>query len=147
MKRIILAAAALSLSLAAAPASADTANGNLTVTATVSKACTVSSPTLALGVYSPTVAPTTSNIDIVVTCTNGTGWSLVLDSNRQMTGPSGATLNFQLSDTLAGTTFPASVARTGTGAADPVKVYGRVVANQFAAAGSYTGNVAITVTY
>jgi spore coat protein U-like protein len=63
-----------------------------------------------------------------------------------MNGPGATTLTFQLSDSDFGAEFPL-VERDGTGADQTVTVYGRIPANQYAVAGAYTADVAITLDY
>ena len=154
----VLAAA----SLVGAPAFAATSTSTATfaVTATVNAACTISATSLAFGTYASTAA--TAQSSITVTCSNTTAYNVGLNqgsttgatvTTRQMTGPSGATLNYALyqnsglTTNWGNTAGTDTVSGTGNGAAQTLTVYGQIAGGQFPAAGSYTDTVTATVYY
>jgi len=157
--RLAACTAACSLSFLAGPSLAATTTGNLTVTATVASTCSVNSPTLAFGTYNP-VSVSDSTIDISVTCTNTTPYTVGLDAGtgtgatvttRKMVNGANL-LNYALySDpgrtTNWGNTAGSWKSATGNGAAQLHTVYGRIPASQFVDPGSYSDTVVITVTY
>ena len=164
-----LAAAVSGIALVAASysatASAATATSNLNVSATVTNNCTISTVALAFGSYDPVVAHASANLDgtgtVVVACTKGAVATvgLGLGSNasgttRRMTNGSSEFLTYELYQDAGRTTVwgnsgaglyspgaaPSKVARNFT-------VYGRVVADQDVAAGSYNDTVVATVNF
>lgn len=159
----VLLPASIGLLLAVNSAQAAQTTQNMTVTATVAASCTFSVSTLAFGNY--TLAQLDGTSTITLTCTNGTMYKISLDAGtspsatttaRKMTGPtvsstvqylpyslyqdSGMSLNW-------GATSASWVSGTGTGSAVPITVYGRILANQTAAIGSYTDTIVVTVAY
>ncbi len=107
-----------------------------------------------------------SNFDATTTlsvrCTNTTPYSIGLGvgtgagatvASRKMTAPSSNTVNYTIYSNSGRTTVwgntvgTNTVARTGTGAAQSVTLYGRVPAQTTPLAGSYADTVTITVTY
>jgi spore coat protein U-like protein len=161
-RRLLAPVLALSGFFVAPKADALTASTTMNVTATVLSTCSVSATDLAFGNYNPISG---ANLDgatsISVTCTNGTGYNVGISAgggtgatvaSRKMTNGAN-TLNYTLyrdagrtnvwgvtiaTDTLIG---------TGSGAAQPIDVYGRVPGSQAAPSGGYTDTVTITVTY
>lgn len=154
VKTLVKAALFSGLVAAAAGASAQTATGTFDVLANVQATCTVSAGQLDFGQYDPfSATPRDGTSTFTVTCTNGTtyGVSIPTPTARQMArAGGGATLNYGLwndSGRTAPFGIPANSA-TGTGAAQPRTLYGRIPAGQTTAlAGSYSENVTITVTY
>lgn len=151
------------LALTPAPAFALSDTDTMTVTATVIASCDVSPSTLAFGNYNPTSAsPLDASGTISVLCTSGTPYEIALNAGtgigatiaaRRMT-LSGNTLTYSLySDSgrlsvWGQTSGSNTVPGTGTGATQPISVYGRIPINQTAPAGvNYTDTVTITVTY
>lgn len=157
----VLAPVAISLPTAA---SADTASSTMNVSATVTANCTVSTSPVAFGNVNPLSG---SNIDasggISVTCTNGTGWTATAGvgsgsgasyASRRMSAGSDL-LGYNLYTDAArssvwgdGSGATATIADTGTGAAQDVTIYGRVGSGQTSVPpGSYSDTVAVTITY
>ena len=147
------------LALGIGPAAAATATGSMTVTATVAATCVIAAAPLAFGNYSGLQSDATAVLSI--TCTNTTPYTIGLGvglgtgatvTSRKMTlttatlgyalySDTGRTINWGLTpgtDTVAG---------TGSGAVQPITVYGRVPAGEFVAPGAYTDTVVATVTY
>lgn len=162
LRRFLAPVLALSGLLAAPKADAATASTTMNVTATVLSTCTVSATDLGFGNYNPiSGADLDGATSISVTCTNGTSYNVGISTGagagatvavRKMTDGAN-TLNYTLyrdagrtnvwgvtiaTDTLTG---------TGSGAAQPIDVYGRVPGGQTVASGGYTDTVTITVTY
>jgi spore coat protein U-like protein len=110
---------------------------------------------MSFGTYTGTVLPSTSTV--TVQCTNTTPYTLGLNAgvasgatvtNRSMTGPGSALLNYGLYTDSGHTTNFATLASTnGTGAPIVTTVYGQVAAGQYVAPGSYTDTITATVTY
>ncbi len=151
----LLAGLALSL-----PAQAATATSSIAVSATVQATCVNTATALAFGTYSGVQADATAVV--TVTCTNSTPYNVGLNagtaagatvSTRKMTGGASVFLNYALYSDAArtvnwGTTAATdTVAGVGSGAAQPLTVYGRVPAAQFVAPGAYADTIIATVTY
>jgi spore coat protein U-like protein len=137
-----------------------TVHATFTVTATVVKDCGVSATALGFGNY--TGAVNNASATVTVTCTNTTPYTVGLGPGlatgatvitRQMaiTQPAGA-LNYSLltgsyTGTNWGNTSPTWFSGNGTGAAQPLTVYGVIPAGQHPTPGSYTDTITATVTY
>lgn len=136
------------------------ATTSFTVTAIIQATCTVSATTMAFGSYSGALLNSTSTIS--ATCTNLTPYNIGLSAGlatgatvttRKMTGPSGSLLNYNLfSDSgrtinWGNTVGTDTVAKTGTGAAQALTVYGQTTAGQYVRPGSYTDTITVTLTY
>ena len=122
--------------------------------------CIVSAASLGFGNY--TGAVVNANSTYTVTCTNGTTYTVGLNqglttgatvTTRQMgiTQPAGG-LNYSLltgsyAGSNWGNTSGSWVSGTGSGAAQPLTVYGVLPAGQYVPPGSYTDTIAVTVTY
>ena len=130
------------------------------VTATVQATCTVSATSLVFGTYASTLLSSTSTIS--ATCTNTTPYNIGLNAgtatgatvtNRSMTGPAGALLHYSLfSDSghtvnWGNTVGTNTVAKTGSGVAQTLTVYGQVPAGQHVTPGSYADTITVTLTY
>jgi spore coat protein U-like protein len=155
-----LAAGALGLPLAGQAA---TTTAQFTVSATVLKTCRISATDLAFGDYDPeATAAKDASSTITVRCTKNTTYNVGLNAgngsgatvtDRKMTGPNGATLNYGLYRDAARTTNWGNTAGTdtepgtGTGATQTFTVYGRIPADQWVEAGSYTDTITATITY
>lgn len=155
-----LAAGALGLPLAGQAA---TTTDQFTVSANVLATCTIAANDLSFGDYDPAaLAPNDANSTISVKCTSGTPYNVGLNAgngsgatvtDRKMTGPNGATLNYGLYQDAARTTNWGNTVGTdtepgtGTGASQSLTVYGRIPAGQFVQAGSYTDIITATITY
>jgi spore coat protein U-like protein len=141
-------------------AQAATAHSNVAVSATVQATCNNTATPLAFGTYSGVQSDSTAII--TVTCTNTTPYTVALNAGtspgatvttRRMTGAVGVFLAYALFSDAGrtinwGTTVGTdTVAGTGTGAAQPLTIYGRVAAGQFTAPGAYTDTIIATVTY
>lgn len=156
--------AALLVLAAATPAAAATVSSSMPVSATVTANCTLSTSALAFGNVN-TISG--SNVDgtggLTITCTNGTAWSASAGvgggsgasfTNRRMAAGANL-LNYNLYTSSGyatiwgdGTASTGLISGTGSGTAQSVTVYGRVVAGQTSVpAGSYVDTVAVTVTY
>jgi spore coat protein U-like protein len=69
-------------------------------------------------------------------------------TNRSMTGTSSALLGYALySDTGRTVNFATTASITGSGAAQPITIYGQIPAGEYVAPGSYTDTITATVTY
>ncbi|KQM30927.1 spore coat U domain-containing protein [Sphingomonas sp. Leaf10] len=141
-----------------------TASGVLTVEVTVVSTCSVGSGTLAFGTVDPATGTTAaSRVNLNVTCTQGTPFSVGLSDGANATGTQrrmkGASqsqyLAYNLFQDSAGTqrfgnsvTAQRLVGQTGLGAtANSIAVYGSIVAGQSAPADVYSDTVPITVYY
>ena len=147
-------------STSAVVAQANPATTTFAVTATVLKDCIVSASALGFGSYTGAVVNVSSTI--TVTCTSGTSYTVGLNqglatgatvTTRQMaiTQPAGA-LNYSLltgsyTGTNWGNTSGSWVSGSGSGAAQPLTVYGVLPAGQYVPPGSYTDTITATVTY
>ncbi len=154
---------ALCLCCLATPASAATDTTSFTVTATVLASCDVSANNLSFLNYDP-ISPTPHDVttSVVVICTNGTSYDVGLSvgggagatyAARRMTH-AGQTLAYSLYSDGAhsvvwGETIGVdAVHGTGSGANQPLTVYGRIPAGQTAPAGGpYSDTITVTVTY
>jgi spore coat protein U-like protein len=130
-----------------------------TLTVTIVAACTISANPLSFGNYSGAVLDSTTTLS--VTCTDTTPYNVGLSAgtatgatvtNRMMTGPGGATLDYSLSSNSTHTTNWGNstgswVGGTGTGSAQTLTVYGQVPANQHDVSGTYTDTIIATVNY
>lgn len=136
-------------------AAAATATATIGVSATVQATCIVSTTAMSFGTYTGTALPSTSTV--TVQCTNTTPYTLGLNAgtatgatvtNRSMTGPGSALLNYGLyTDSGRSTNFATLASTNGTGAAIVTTVYGQVAAGQYVAPGAYTDTITATVTY
>ena len=154
----------------AVTAQAATATGTLTVQMTISSSCTISAATLNFGSLPGTAViagATNASVNVSVTCTNGSPYSIAMNnganasgSQRRMTN--GASfINYNLytdaGRTNAWTTATSSTTctstnscflGTGNGAAQSVPVYGQMPAVGSApTASTYTDTVTMTITY
>ena len=139
---------------------AATATSTFSVTATVVPTCLVSASTVAFGTYSGPQIDATGSVS--VTCTNLAAYTVELDAGtgasattaaRKMTGPSSATLTYNLYADAARTVVWGTLAAlqaaagVGSGSAQSLTVYGRVVGSQVPTAGSYSDTITVTVNY
>jgi spore coat protein U-like protein len=137
----------------------DTATTSLTLTAVIEPSCAISANPLSFGNYSAAVLD--ANTTLSVTCTSTTPYDVGLNAgtavgatvtNRMMTGPDGALLQYSLYSNSSystnwGNSAGSWVAGTGTGAAQTLTVYGQIPSNQFPAAGNYKDTIIATVNY
>ncbi len=137
-----------------------TATTSFQVTAVIQATCTIVANPLAFGNYSGLVLNSTTTI--FVTCSKATAYNLGLNAgtstdatvtNRNMTGPASALLNYKLfsnsgltinwGNTVGTDTVPG----TGNGAAQSLTVYGQIPAGQLVRPGTYTDTITATLTY
>jgi spore coat protein U-like protein len=137
----------------------NSATTQFTLTVSIQAACTISANPLSFGNY--TGAQLRSTTTLSITCTNLAPYTVGLNAgtttgatvtNRMMTGPSGATLNYSLFSnsgytTNWGNSTGSWVSGTGTGAAQTLTVYGQIPANQRTWSGRYTDTITATITY
>jgi spore coat protein U-like protein len=150
---------ALALSLSPTPAVAVVATNTFGVSANVPASCLITATALAFGTY--TGAQTDSASALSVTCTNTTTYSVGLNAGtsggtataRQMAGTPSGTLFYTLFSDAARTINwgdiggTGIVIGTGSGLAQTIPVYGRIVAGQLVAPGAYADTITATVTY
>ena len=154
LSRAALGAAAMALGLSGAQAT--TATANLNVSLQVISSCTVSATPLTFP-QSTVSSNADATATISVTCGSGASYSVTLGDGQhspvpglRMMASSSGTIEYQLySDAARGAAWfgAAAVPGTGTGAAQPITVYGRVPASPGATPGAYSDQVQITVTY
>lgn len=158
--RIQKAIASLTISaglLTYTPIHAATATGTIAISATVIATCVVGSGAIAFGNYAGSELSGTTALS--VTCTNGTGYSVLIDAGssggdtttRLMTGPgtdklqykvwqdSGHSVNWNDTDSV--------VTGTGNGLVQTINVYATVPSSQTIEAGAYTDTLTVTVSY
>jgi spore coat protein U-like protein len=136
-----------------------TTTTTITVTATIVKDCKVSATNMVFGNYTGAVNNATSTV--TVTCTKTTTYTVGLSAGNA-TGATVTTRKMQNGTaTLAYALYSNSVrtinwgntsatnwvAGTGTGAAQPLTVYGQVAAGLYPTPGSYSDTITATVTY
>lgn len=164
MKRLLPVLVLLPLCLPL-PAFAADASGVLNVSATISSDCAVGTSSLAFGTLS-SGAVLAGNIDatgtLTVNCTNGVPYTVSLGVGsgagarfveRIMTSGSNL-LSYSIYTTVAHTVIwgdgsgsTATVAGTGSGAAQSLSAYGRIFAGQTPQPGTYADTVSVTVSY
>jgi spore coat protein U-like protein len=121
--------------------------------------CTVSAPTMNLGVYTGTLL-TPGATPMSVTCLILTAYTVALNAGvgvgattttREMTGPGSATLSYRMFQNSSRTTNWGNtvgidtVAGTGTSSAQTLQIYPQVAAGQTIAPGTYTDTITISV--
>jgi spore coat protein U-like protein len=162
-KALIIIGITAVTALFASPVLSQTATAQFNVQMTITSDCQITSATNMnfgpSGVISTNHDATST---ITVQCTNGTNYNVGLNEGagtgatipvRKMTGVGGATINYSLytdsnrSIVWGNTPNTNTVSGTGTGAAQPYTVYGRVAAQATPAAGTYTDTVTVTLTY
>jgi spore coat protein U-like protein len=153
----------LALGFATTPAFAlTTQTTTFQVTATVQGTCTIAATNLAFGIYTGAVINQTSTVTI--NCNGGTLYNVTLDAGlstgatvttRKMKGvftPANV-LAYSMSRDAAhtlnwGATIGTDgVAGTGSGAAQPLTVYGQIAAGSLPNPDSYADTITATVTY
>jgi spore coat protein U-like protein len=137
-----------------------TATTSFQVTAIIAPSCTITTSPLAFGNYTGLVLNSTTTI--LVTCSKSSTYNVGLNAgtstgatvtNRSMSGPSSALLNYKLFSNAGLTTNwgntvgTDTVAGTGSGASQSLTVYGQVPAGQLVRPGSYTDTITATLTY
>ena len=144
---------------------ANAATATFQVTATVASSCLVSATELAFGSITPTEAATelAKTSTISVTCSNthpytvnvGFGANGGTEANRFMKNSANADkLAYNIYTEAAhtnvlgdGTGVSKNVPLVGTGAAQTVTVYGKLLQNQFVSAGTYADTLTVNVAY
>lgn len=140
--------------------STSTSTVTFTITAVVQPACTVASESLAFGPYAGVQKDGVAGL--TVTCTNTTAYNLGLSigngsgatiATRRMTGPSSATLEYQMfQDSGRTTNWGETIGSdtetgTGTGAAQSLYIYARIPGGQHVQPGSYADTIIATLSY
>jgi len=144
-------------------AAAQTPSAQFTVQITIAGSCQVNSASnMDFGSHGVLNTNSDTTSTLTVQCTNTTPFNIGLSAgsgatatvtNRQMTGPGGATITYSLYRTAArdtvwgNTTGTNTVSGTGTGAAQQITVYGRVAPQNTPAPNTYTDTVTATITY
>ena len=167
LNKIKLSLATLALMAMGTNLSALTETSSFTVTTTVVGSCNIdSSANMAFADYAngASSVDVSSTSDITVNCSNGTPYSIGLDAGngssstvttRKMGNTNGTgtdTINYSLSLDSSGnnwgnTVNTDTVDKTGNGAAQISKVYGKITAGQSPEIGSYTDTINVLVTY
>lgn len=142
--------------------SAQTATTTFDVQITIEAECLIESASdLDFGTAGVIDANVDETSTIAVQCTDGTPYTVGLGpglgggtiDERVMTGPGGATVDYNLYQDPARTVVwgeaigTNTVAGTGDGAIQNLTVYGRVPPQETPAAGTYTDTVTVTVSY
>jgi len=161
---VAVALAATVAMVSSVPAIAGSTSSNLSVSATVNAQCTVTTGAVAFGTYNPLAATSNDATGTLnVTCTNGTPWTAAAGvgtgtgasmATRRMTSGSNL-LDYVLYTDSGRTTVwgdgsssTSTVGSTGTGAAQPTTIYGRLPGGQSSApVGSYADTVAVTIAF
>lgn len=122
--------------------------------------CSVSASAMNLGTYTGTLL-TPGATPLKLTCPILTSYNVGLNAGvgagattttRKMTGPSSATLSYQLFQNSSRTTNwgnavgTDTVAGTGSGSSQTINVYPQAAAGQYVAPGTYTDTITVTVT-
>ena len=147
----------------ALPAQGASISTTFAVKATVLASCQVTASDLDFGNYAPTSgSATTADTTVVVTCTNGTQYTVALDGGsvahdvgaRQMSDGNSHTLAYGLYTTAGfttawgdGTGATTTVSGTGDGSAQPATVFGQLPTGQYVPAAPYADQITVTVTY
>ncbi|MFZ0747425.1 MAG: spore coat protein U domain-containing protein [Terracidiphilus sp.] len=136
------------------------ATESFTVTVLIQATCTIAANPLNFGAYSGALLDASTSLS--VSCTRAANYNVGLSAglatgatvtNRSMSGPSAALLNYKLfsnsgySTNWGNTVGTDTVAGTGTGTAQSLTVYGQIPAGQWVRPGSYTDTITATVTY
>ena len=144
------------------PALAGTATTTLGISLTINAGCNVSSTAVAFPAQSVLASAVPQTGTVVVTCTNTTPYTVMLDqgagsgatvTNRLMTGPASATVKYGLYQdsghaTNWGKTIGTdTVAGTGNGNAQTLTVYGYIAAQTTPAPGAYADTINVTVPF
>ncbi len=140
-------------------ATPNTTSTTFTVSANVPTACSITANPLNFGNYSGAEADSSTTVN--VTCTLSTPYNVGLDqgkttgatvTSRQMTNGTN-TLNYSLfsdnghSKNWGQTVGTDTVTGSGTGAAQPIQVFGQIPASQNVVPGSYSDTITATVSY
>jgi spore coat protein U-like protein len=148
------AAALAALVVAVAPARAATTTANVNVQAIVNASCKMTDANIDFGTYDPTV-PTNNNSssNLIVTCTKGTTGNITLagTAGARVMSSGTDTLPFELYTDSGRTTVWAGATTASvpasTGVAQSIPVYGRILAGNYVAPGTYTAVVVATLNF
>ena len=159
-------AASVAIGLASFSAQATNKTANFLVSLTVQSDCSISATALPFGNATSALATTaiTHNSSVIVTCSNGTTYSVALDKGTTTgsavtarllagTGSNSQTVGYQLfsdvglSAIWGDATGGAPVTGTGTGSAVPITVYGQVPAQPIPLADNYSSTETATITF
>jgi spore coat protein U-like protein len=140
-----------------------TITDNLTVTVEIQAECTiVTTSTLDFGTQGVLDADVDNTGSVTVQCTSGADYDVGLDagsgsgattSDRKMTGPASATIDYSLFSNSGRTTnwgdtvSTDTVSGTGDGSTQVLTIYGRIPTQTTPTAGTYTDTVEVSVTY
>ena len=136
MKKILVLAAAIALVSSTAFAAG---TATLNVTANVTATCSITGGTLGFGALDPVVGGNVpATIDVTVTCTNLTPFTVTNDSAGKTLGNGTSTIPYTLTHAGGG---------VGTGSAEPFTIDGLITDGTYtnATAGAYTSSVLLTV--
>ncbi len=159
MKKTNIIASSLLLSALSVSAYAATSSTILNVNASVGATCNVATGPVNFGFYNPTQGQASdANGDVTATCTSGTPYSIGLGAGQsgdfaQRTMRDGANpLAYSLyTDSSYLTVWDDTtnvVSGVGTGFAQSITVFGRILAGQTnVTVGNYSDIVAVTITY
>lgn len=151
-------------------AQAGTSTANLTVQITITGSCTINAATLNFGSVSGTTLASTlqsGSTTVSVTCTNGSPYSIAMDSGANVSGSqrrmanAGNFIDYDLytdsahinpwttaTSSTTCTTTNGCFLGTGNGSAQTINVYGTVPATGTApSTGTYADTVVMTITY
>ena len=140
-------------------AAQQTLTSQMTVTATVQASCMVTATNLVFGIYTGVQNDNTATL--TVTCSTSTPYYVNLGNGLhqdgsyypRMIGPGGIMLGYRLYQNAARSIEWRSTynydgqAGTGTGGAQTLTVYGRLLAAQYGTPGAYADTITATVTY
>lgn len=143
---------------------AATGSTSFTVSGTFVASCEVSASALGFGtaVPSPVASPIDATATLTATCSSALPYTVELDAgtgsagnllDRRMTGPGGSLryamyLDASRTQVWGDGSVGTSVATlSGTGVAQPIPVYGRILAGQAPSPGAYADQVVVTVRF
>ena len=147
------------LALFAAGAHAATATSSLIVTATVLSVCTIVAGPLAFGNYSNVVLNASATLSVACTVSSpynvsldvGSGNGATITTRRMTNGAS--TLQYRLfsdaarSVNIGQTIGTDTISGTGNGLTQTLTIYGQILPNQLVTPGIYSDTVTATITY
>jgi spore coat protein U-like protein len=146
------------LLFAPATVSAATATATMAISATVVASCTVTATAMTFGSYT-SAAATAATATVTPICSNTTPYTIGLSAGTStgatvtaramfVTGTPAVLLTYGLfSDAGHTVNYATSGSITGSGAAQPVTIYGNIPAGQTIAPGAYQDTITATITY
>ena len=123
---------------------------------TINESCEFGTPSgIDFGAFDrSTQATKTANGTLAATCTMGTPYKIVLDSNREManTNDASSVVAYDLfqdsaNQVIWGKTVDQAVAKTGTGSVENLTVYAQLKGNTNVKAGNYIDTVTARISY